>query len=268
MTLYRWSMFDFLHFRTLLLKLVEKGLTSKHPQLMLRRTESIVEKMLTNWLVSFHHDHHCHEDHDHHDNHHHHSIIVPRLVDVDKRKSKSWNLIFLLVTSLSEHSVCLPWENLFTEKVRTFPWNCYKLVNGHIKNSLNHHDDHDLFAGALLVRLHEGLRWLLPVCPFQSHQVPGHPFSRFSKNDLIILILKFTFATFPFGEISIFRLSWLLCKSIYNSTNWKLSDPRLTPLYQICRLANQRVGVFSMEGNIVLGEYIDHGGEEIWAGKT
>jgi hypothetical protein len=37
--------------RTLLLKLVEKGLTSKHPQLMLRRTESIVEKMLTNWLV-------------------------------------------------------------------------------------------------------------------------------------------------------------------------------------------------------------------------
>jgi len=37
--------------RTLLLKLVEKGLTSKHPQLMLRRTESIVEKMLTNWLA-------------------------------------------------------------------------------------------------------------------------------------------------------------------------------------------------------------------------
>ena len=32
-------------------KLVEKSLTSKHPQLMLRRTESIVEKMLTNWLA-------------------------------------------------------------------------------------------------------------------------------------------------------------------------------------------------------------------------
>merc|ERR1719391_1226100 len=37
--------------RSLLLKLVEKSLTSKHPQLMLRRTESIVEKMLTNWLA-------------------------------------------------------------------------------------------------------------------------------------------------------------------------------------------------------------------------
>ena len=40
-----------LFFRTLLFKLVEKSLTSKHPQLMLRRTESIVEKMLTNWLA-------------------------------------------------------------------------------------------------------------------------------------------------------------------------------------------------------------------------
>merc|ERR1719195_2311403 len=37
--------------RTLLFKLVEKSLSSKHPQLMLRRTESIVEKMLTNWLA-------------------------------------------------------------------------------------------------------------------------------------------------------------------------------------------------------------------------
>ena len=37
--------------RSLLLKLVEKSLSSKHPQLMLRRTESIVEKMLTNWLA-------------------------------------------------------------------------------------------------------------------------------------------------------------------------------------------------------------------------
>ena len=41
----------YLIFRTLLFKLVEKSLTSKHPQLMLRRTESIVEKMLTNWLA-------------------------------------------------------------------------------------------------------------------------------------------------------------------------------------------------------------------------
>jgi hypothetical protein len=38
-------------FRCLLLKLVERSLGSKHPQLMLRRTESIVEKMLTNWLA-------------------------------------------------------------------------------------------------------------------------------------------------------------------------------------------------------------------------
>jgi len=37
--------------RSLLMKLVEKSLSSKHPQLMLRRTESIVEKMLTNWLA-------------------------------------------------------------------------------------------------------------------------------------------------------------------------------------------------------------------------
>ena len=33
------------------MKLVEKSMTSKHPALMLRRTESIVEKMLTNWLA-------------------------------------------------------------------------------------------------------------------------------------------------------------------------------------------------------------------------
>lgn len=37
--------------RTLLLQLVEKSVSSKYPQLMLRRTESIVEKMLTNWLA-------------------------------------------------------------------------------------------------------------------------------------------------------------------------------------------------------------------------
>jgi len=37
--------------RSLLSRLIEKSLSSKHPQLMLRRTESIVEKMLTNWLA-------------------------------------------------------------------------------------------------------------------------------------------------------------------------------------------------------------------------
>ena len=37
--------------RTLLYQLVDKSFASKHPQLMLRRTESVVEKMLTNWLA-------------------------------------------------------------------------------------------------------------------------------------------------------------------------------------------------------------------------
>lgn len=37
--------------RTLLLQLIERSASSKHPQLMLRRTESVVEKMLTNWLA-------------------------------------------------------------------------------------------------------------------------------------------------------------------------------------------------------------------------
>jgi len=37
--------------RCLLLRLIEKSLNTKHPHLMLRRTESIVEKMLTNWLA-------------------------------------------------------------------------------------------------------------------------------------------------------------------------------------------------------------------------
>ncbi|XP_064473748.1 plexin-B-like isoform X2 [Ornithodoros turicata] len=37
--------------RTLLLQLIERSTSSKHPQLMLRRTESVVEKMLTNWLA-------------------------------------------------------------------------------------------------------------------------------------------------------------------------------------------------------------------------
>ncbi|KAG0427984.1 hypothetical protein HPB47_025004 [Ixodes persulcatus] len=37
--------------RTLLLQLIEKSVNTKHPQLMLRRTESVVEKMLTNWLA-------------------------------------------------------------------------------------------------------------------------------------------------------------------------------------------------------------------------
>lgn len=37
--------------RNLLLRLMEKSVSTKHPQLMLRRTESVVEKMLTNWMA-------------------------------------------------------------------------------------------------------------------------------------------------------------------------------------------------------------------------
>lgn len=37
--------------RALLLQLIEKSVNTKHPQLMLRRTESVVEKMLTNWMA-------------------------------------------------------------------------------------------------------------------------------------------------------------------------------------------------------------------------
>ena len=37
--------------RLLLLRLVDKSVATKHPQLMLRRTESVVEKMLTNWMA-------------------------------------------------------------------------------------------------------------------------------------------------------------------------------------------------------------------------
>ncbi|ALC48073.1 plexB [Drosophila busckii] len=37
--------------KSLLLRLIDKSLTSKHPHLMLRRTESVVEKMLTNYLA-------------------------------------------------------------------------------------------------------------------------------------------------------------------------------------------------------------------------
>lgn len=37
--------------RNLLLRLIEKSVATKHPQLMLRRTESVVEKMLTNWMA-------------------------------------------------------------------------------------------------------------------------------------------------------------------------------------------------------------------------
>uniref|UniRef100_A0A146MHQ7 Plexin-B n=2 Tax=Lygus hesperus TaxID=30085 RepID=A0A146MHQ7_LYGHE len=37
--------------KNLLLRLIEKSVVSKHPQLMLRRTESVVEKMLTNWMA-------------------------------------------------------------------------------------------------------------------------------------------------------------------------------------------------------------------------
>lgn len=37
--------------KSLLLRLIEKSVNTKHPQLMLRRTESVVEKMLTNWMA-------------------------------------------------------------------------------------------------------------------------------------------------------------------------------------------------------------------------
>ncbi|XP_076357548.1 plexin-B-like isoform X2 [Tachypleus tridentatus] len=37
--------------KTLLKRLVEKSVTTKYPQLMLRRTESVVEKLLTNWMA-------------------------------------------------------------------------------------------------------------------------------------------------------------------------------------------------------------------------
>ncbi|KAE9543414.1 hypothetical protein AGLY_002214 [Aphis glycines] len=37
--------------RSLLLRLIDKSVMSKHPHLMLRRTESVVEKMLTNWMA-------------------------------------------------------------------------------------------------------------------------------------------------------------------------------------------------------------------------
>ncbi|XP_049807019.1 plexin-B [Schistocerca serialis cubense] len=37
--------------RSLLLRLIDKSVCTKHPQLMLRRTESVVEKMLTNWMA-------------------------------------------------------------------------------------------------------------------------------------------------------------------------------------------------------------------------
>lgn len=37
--------------KALLLQLIDKSVCTKHPQLMLRRTESVVEKMLTNWMA-------------------------------------------------------------------------------------------------------------------------------------------------------------------------------------------------------------------------
>lgn len=37
--------------RCLMVRLVSSAAATKHPQLMLRRTESVVEKMLTNWMA-------------------------------------------------------------------------------------------------------------------------------------------------------------------------------------------------------------------------
>lgn len=45
--------------RLLLLRLVETTVRSRHPQLMLRRTESVVEKLLTNWLALCLHERLC-----------------------------------------------------------------------------------------------------------------------------------------------------------------------------------------------------------------
>ena len=36
--------------KALLSELIDKSVEKKHPKLMLRRTESVVEKLLTNWL--------------------------------------------------------------------------------------------------------------------------------------------------------------------------------------------------------------------------
>ena len=36
--------------KALLNELIDKSVEKKHPKLMLRRTESVVEKLLTNWL--------------------------------------------------------------------------------------------------------------------------------------------------------------------------------------------------------------------------
>jgi len=43
--------------RLLLLRLIDKSINSRHPQLMLRRTESVVEKFLTNWMALCLYDH-------------------------------------------------------------------------------------------------------------------------------------------------------------------------------------------------------------------
>ena len=43
--------------RLLLLRLIDKSISSKYPQLMLRRTESVVEKFLTNWMALCLYDH-------------------------------------------------------------------------------------------------------------------------------------------------------------------------------------------------------------------
>lgn len=43
--------------RLLLLRQIDRALRSRHPQLMLRRTETVVEKLLTNWLALCMHGH-------------------------------------------------------------------------------------------------------------------------------------------------------------------------------------------------------------------
>ena len=185
------------HFRTLLLKLVEKGLTSKHPQLMLRRTESIVEKMLTNWLVSFHLYHR-----------HHKSNVGSGKTEIKILKS-NFPASNLIIKAFSLKKVFLKWESFFSYSLKHNLWIKLHITVWIISLDMwLPHFDSGLFAGALLVRLHEGLRWFLPLRPLQGHQVPGDTVSTmlsFSSN--VSLSFSSHWLTFLLVEISIVSLS-------------------------------------------------------------
>ena len=180
------------HFRTLLLKLVEKGLTSKHPQLMLRRTESIVEKMLTNWLVSFHLYHR-----------HHKSNVGSRKTEIKILKS-NFPASNLIIKAFSLKKVFLKWESFFSYSLKHNLWIKLHITVWIISLDMwLPHFDSGLFAGALLVRLHEGLRRLLPLRSLQSYQVPGERVSANGSH----LDLKPRLVDFSLVEISIVSLS-------------------------------------------------------------